>query len=70
VWVVPDYRYWSAIFLIEICDAADLFLKEFGRRPLLMRPPVRPEFQADMQAFLDAEHAAGLHTVLLEDWIK
>lgn len=103
----------------EICDAADLFLKEFGRRPVLMRPPggnynvdtqraaadcgmkavvlwiakanggsmqyqvghslrpgdivlmhFRPEFQADMQAFLDAEHAAGLHTVLLEDWIK
>ena len=29
----------------------------------------RPEFQQDMQAFLDAMHAAGLHTELLEDWI-
>lgn len=102
----------------EICDEADLFLKEYGRRPILFRPPggsydvetqraaadcgmkavvlwiakanggsmqyqighslrpgdivlmhFRPEFQADMQAFLDAEHAAGLHTELLEDWL-
>ena len=30
----------------------------------------RPEFAQDMQAFVDAEKAAGLHTVLLEDWIR
>lgn len=30
----------------------------------------RPEFSSDMQAFLDAEKAAGLHTELLEDWIR
>jgi peptidoglycan-N-acetylglucosamine deacetylase len=29
----------------------------------------RPEFHQDMQAFLDAMHAAGLHTELLEDWL-
>lgn len=29
----------------------------------------RPEFQKDMQAFIDAEKAAGLHTELLEDAI-
>jgi hypothetical protein len=29
----------------------------------------RPEFKSDMQAFLDAEKAAGLHTELLEDWL-
>jgi peptidoglycan-N-acetylglucosamine deacetylase len=29
----------------------------------------RPEFARDMQAFLDAQNAAGLHTELLEDWI-
>jgi peptidoglycan/xylan/chitin deacetylase (PgdA/CDA1 family) len=29
----------------------------------------RPEFAQDMQAFIDAEQAAGLHTVLLEDWL-
>lgn len=29
----------------------------------------RPEFKADMQAFLDAQNAAGLHTELLEDWL-
>lgn len=30
----------------------------------------RPEFAEDMQAFLDAQNAAGLHTELLEDWVK
>lgn len=30
----------------------------------------RPEFKQDMQAFLDAQNAAGLHTELLEDWVK
>lgn len=30
----------------------------------------RPEFKKDMQAFVDAEKAAGLHTELLEDWVK
>jgi hypothetical protein len=29
----------------------------------------RPEFRSDLQAFLDAQNAAGLHTELLEDWI-
>ncbi|HSW77492.1 MAG TPA: polysaccharide deacetylase family protein [Candidatus Chromulinivoraceae bacterium] len=29
----------------------------------------RPEFKSDMQSFLDAEKAAGLHTELLEDWL-
>ncbi|MCX6727237.1 MAG: polysaccharide deacetylase family protein [Candidatus Saccharibacteria bacterium] len=29
----------------------------------------RPEFKADMQAFLNAQNAAGLHTELLEDWL-
>lgn len=29
----------------------------------------RPEFASDLQAFLDAQNAAGLHTELLEDWI-
>jgi hypothetical protein len=29
----------------------------------------RPEFQRDMQSFLDAQNAAGLHTELLEDWL-
>jgi peptidoglycan/xylan/chitin deacetylase (PgdA/CDA1 family) len=28
----------------------------------------RPEFKQDMQAFIDAEKAAGLHTELLENW--
>jgi len=102
----------------EICDEADLFTKEYGRRPILFRPPggsynqdtqkaaadcgmkavviwvakanggsmqyqvghslrpgdivlmhFRPEFQKDMQAFISAEKAAGLHTELLEDWL-
>ena len=102
----------------EICNEADLFTKEYARRPILFRPPggsydvttqraaadcgmkavvmwiakanggsmqyqyghslrpgdivlmhFRPEFAADMQAFLDAEKAAGLHTELLEDWL-
>lgn len=30
----------------------------------------RPEFAQDMQAFLDAQKAAGLRTELLEDWVK
>jgi len=30
----------------------------------------RPEFQADMQAFIDAQNAAGLHTELLENWVQ
>ncbi len=29
----------------------------------------RPEFKQDLQAFIDAETAAGLHTELLEDWL-
>ncbi|MEY2473586.1 MAG: hypothetical protein QOK28_2915 [Actinomycetota bacterium] len=29
----------------------------------------RPEFHTDMQAFVDAARAAGLHTELLEDWL-
>ena len=29
----------------------------------------RPEFKSDMQAFLDAQNSAGLHTELLEDWL-
>ncbi len=29
----------------------------------------RPEFRQDMQAFLNAQNAAGLHTELLEDWL-
>lgn len=102
----------------EICGEADLQLQQFGRRPIIFRPPggdynqdtqraaaacgmqavvlwiakanggamqyqighglqpgdivlmhFRPEFAKDMQAFLDAEKAAGLHTELLEDWL-
>lgn len=102
----------------EICGEADLMAKEYGRRPILMRPPggdynidtqraaaacgmkavvnwiakanggamqyqnghklqqgdivlmhFRPEFEADMKAFVSAETAAGLHTELLEDWL-
>jgi peptidoglycan/xylan/chitin deacetylase (PgdA/CDA1 family) len=30
----------------------------------------RPEFKDDMQAFLNAQNAAGLHTELLEDWLS
>ena len=30
----------------------------------------RPVFQADMQAFIDAQNAAGLHTELLENWVQ
>lgn len=30
----------------------------------------RPEFQNDMNAFLAAERAAGLHTELLENWLQ
>lgn len=29
----------------------------------------RPEFKADLTAFLNAQNAAGLHTELLEDWL-
>lgn len=29
----------------------------------------RPEFKKDMQAFIDAETAAGLHTELFENWV-
>ena len=103
----------------EICFEADRQLLEYGRRPVLFRPPggdynqntqraaaacgmkavilwiakanggsmqyqvgnklqpgdivlmhFRPEFAADMQAFVTAEKTAGLHTALLEDWIK
>ena len=102
----------------EICDEADLQAQQFGRRPVLFRPPYgdynrdtqraaadcgmkavvlwiakanggsmqyqigdhlrpgdivlmhfRSEFAQDLQAFADAEKAAGLHTVLLEDWL-
>lgn len=103
---------------VEICGEADLQLKQFGRKPILFRPPggsynqdtqraaadcgmkavvlwiakanggamqyqvghtlragdivlmhFRPEFAKDMQAFIDAENAAGLHTELLENWL-
>jgi peptidoglycan/xylan/chitin deacetylase (PgdA/CDA1 family) len=103
----------------EICAEADLQLEQFGRRPVLFRPPggdynrdtrraaadcgmkavvnwiakanggsmqyqigdklrpgdivlmhFRPEFASDMQAFLKAQDAAGLHTELLEDWLQ
>jgi peptidoglycan/xylan/chitin deacetylase (PgdA/CDA1 family) len=30
----------------------------------------RPEFSQDLQAFVNAEKAAGLHTELLEDWVN
>ena len=102
----------------EICGQADIELKQFGRRPVLFRPPggdyntdtqraaaacgmkavvlwiakanggtmqyqvghklrpgdivlmhFRPEFAKDLQAFLDASKAAGLHTELLENWM-
>lgn len=101
----------------EICSMADMELKQYGRRPVLFRPPggdyntdtqraaaacgmkavvlwdakanggsmqyqlghslrpgdvvlmhFRPEFAQDMQAFVNAENAAGLHTDLLENW--
>lgn len=103
----------------EICGEADIQFKEFGRRPILFRPPggdyntdtqraaadcgmkavvmwiakanggsmqyqvghslqpgdivlmhFRPEFQSDMQAFLNAQNSAGLHTELLENWLN
>lgn len=103
----------------EICTEADLEQQQFGRRPVLFRPPggdydtdtqraaadcgmkavvmwiakanggsmqyqigdglrpgdivlmhFRPEFKRDMQAFVDAQHKAGLHTELLENWLK
>ncbi len=102
----------------EICGEADYMQQEYGRRPVLFRPPggaysvttqraaaecgmkaiinwiakanggsmqyqignglrpgdivlmhFRPVFAQDMQAFLQAEKAAGLHTELLEDWL-
>lgn len=101
----------------EICDEADRQFEQFGRRPILFRPPggdynqdtqraaadcglqavvqwtakanggsmqyqvgdrlrpgdivlmhFRPEFPADMEAFINAVQSAGLHTELLEDW--
>jgi len=103
----------------EICGQADLEQQEFGKRPILFRPPggaydtdtqraaaicgmkavvlwiakanggsmqyqvgnslhpgdivlmhFRPEFQADLQAFINAQNAAGLHTELLENWVQ
>lgn len=103
----------------EICDQATLEQQEFGRRPVIFRPPggsynadttraaavcgmravvlwiakanggsmqyqighslrpgdivlmhFRPEFKSDLQAFVDAAKAAGLHTELLEDWLS
>ncbi len=30
----------------------------------------RPEFKQDLQAFIDAQNAAGLHTELLENWLQ
>jgi peptidoglycan/xylan/chitin deacetylase (PgdA/CDA1 family) len=103
----------------EICGEADLQAQQFGRRPILFRPPggayntntrraaatcgmravvtwiakanagsmqyqlghglrpgdivlmhFRPEFRADMDAFLNAARAAGLRTELLEDWLS
>ena len=102
----------------EICGEANLQTQQFGRRPILFRPPggsyntdtqkaaavcgmkavvlwiakanggsmqyqnghvlhpgdivlmhFRPEFHADMQAFLKAQNSAGLHTELLENWL-
>jgi peptidoglycan/xylan/chitin deacetylase (PgdA/CDA1 family) len=102
----------------EICGMADLEQQEFGRRPILFRPPggdynrdtqraaascgmkavvlwiakanggsmqyqvghslkpgdivlmhFRPEFKADMNAFLAAKKSSGLHTELLENWL-
>jgi peptidoglycan/xylan/chitin deacetylase (PgdA/CDA1 family) len=102
----------------EICGEADLQLQQFGRRPVLFRPPggayntdtrraaaacgmravvtwiatvdngvmhyqlgyalrpgdivlmhFRPTFREDLQAFVTAMRAAGLHTELLEDWL-
>jgi peptidoglycan/xylan/chitin deacetylase (PgdA/CDA1 family) len=102
----------------EICGQADRQKEQYGRRPVLFRPPggdwnqdtqraaadcgmkaivlwiakangggmqyqvgnglragdivlmhFRPEFPQDMQAFLDAQNAAGLHTELLTDWL-
>jgi len=102
----------------EICGEADYMQQEYGRRPVLFRPPggaysvttqeaaadcgmkaiinwiakanggsmqyqigsglrpgdivlmhFRPVFAQDMQAFVQAEKAAGLHTELLEDWL-
>jgi len=101
----------------EICGQADLLAQQYGRRPILFRPPggayntdtrraaatcgmravvnwittvdngamhyqlgyalrpgdivlmhFRPAFRSDLNAFLAAMHAAGLHTELLEDW--
>ena len=103
----------------EICGQADLEAQQFGRRPILFRPPggaynedtqraaatcgmkavvlwiakanggsmqyqvgtklrpgdivlmhFRPEFKDDMQAFLDAAKASGLHTELLSEWTQ
>ncbi|MCU6480705.1 polysaccharide deacetylase family protein [Arthrobacter sp. A2-55] len=102
----------------EICGMADFEEKNFGRRPVLFRPPggpytmsvqraaaacgmkaivdweakasagrmdyqvghalrpgeivlmhFRPEFPADLAAFLKAQQAAGLKVVLLEDYL-
>jgi peptidoglycan/xylan/chitin deacetylase (PgdA/CDA1 family) len=102
----------------EICGEAELEARQYGKRPILFRPPggdynqdtqraaaacgmkavviwiakanggsmqyqighslrpgdivlmhFRPEFRSDMQAFLDAQKVAGLHTELLEDWL-
>ena len=103
----------------EICDEADIQERQFGRRPVLFRPPYgdydqntlraaadcgmkavvtwiakanngsmqyqigdhlrpgdivlmhfRAEFQKDLSAFVTAQDAAGLHTVLLESWLS
>lgn len=102
----------------EICGMADVEQKQYGRRPILFRPPggsynlttqraaaacgmkavvmwiakanggsmqyqighslragdivlmhFRPEFKQDLQAFINAQNAAHLHTVLLENWL-
>lgn len=102
----------------EICGEADIQERQFGRRPVLFRPPggdynvdtqraaadcgmkaivnwiakanggsmqyqigdhlnsgdivlmhFRPEFAEDLRAFVEAQKAAGLRTVLLEDWL-
>lgn len=102
----------------QICSEADTQAHQFGRRPLLYRPPggfynsdtqraaadcgmkavimwhakaengkmmyqdhqgllagdivlmhFRPEFKQDLNAFVQAEQTAGLHTELLEDWL-
>ena len=113
------YKRSYAVQKAEICGQADYLQAQYGRRPVLYRPPggsydsdtlraandcgmkavatwiakanggsmqyqignklrpgdivlmhFRPEFKQDLQAFIDAEKASGLHTALLEDWVS